>query len=80
MVSDKIRIPLRKINEGSISSCGKTAKYVGRFEIKFRVAWNSKELKGVVRLIAVWTERILDITCGRPYHVPNIPVPPWWLL
>ena len=75
MVSDKIRVPRPKINEISISSCGKGARYVGRFEIKFLAAWKEKELRDVVHLIAVWTEPILDMTCSGPYHILNIPTP-----
>jgi hypothetical protein len=46
--------------------------YVCRFEIKFLSMWKSKTPKGVVHLIAVWTERISDITYGGTYYVLNI--------
>ena len=49
--------------------------YICRFEMKFLSVWKSKALIGVVHLIAVWRYRILDITCGGPYNVLNVPSP-----
>jgi hypothetical protein len=44
--------------------------------MKFLSAQKSKVLKGVVRLLAMWIECIIDITCVNPYCGLNISLPP----